>query len=169
MILSIVDSVFFVAHKIGVNYKINVDKRKMKYYNKSDIEIFTYISKILLEKYKGKESTEYLDKVINEIEENKNYYNNEGKEVLIIMLEQILRRKIGDKHVNEIIKKLKGDDERMLNFLESVDRENKAIYNKGIKDTKMEIIKEMLKMKIPINQISKITHYTEEKIRKIKY
>lgn len=73
-----------MAHKIGVNYKINVDKRKMKYYNKSDIEIFTYISKVLLEKYKGKESTEYLNKIINEIDENKKEYDNEGKEVLIM-------------------------------------------------------------------------------------
>lgn len=89
------------------------------------------------------------------------------------MLEQILKRKIGKEQVEEIIKRLKGEDVKMLNFLESIDRENKAIYNngrrEGIKDTKMEIIREMLKMKIPINQISKITHYTEEKIRKIKY
>lgn len=41
----------------------------------------------------------------------------------------------------------------MLNVLESVDRENKAIFNNG--------------MKMPINQISKITHYTEAKIRRI--
>lgn len=86
-----------------------------------------------------------------------------------MVLEQILNRKIGEEQSKELIKKLKGDDGKMLNVLESVDRENKAIYNKGIKDTKMKIIKEMLKMKIPINQISKITHYTEEKIRKIKY
>lgn len=39
-----------MAHKIGVDYKINVDKRRIKYYNKSDIEIFTYLSKILLER-----------------------------------------------------------------------------------------------------------------------
>lgn len=129
----------------------------------------TYLSKImLLEKYNGKELTECLDKVMNEIYENKENYNNEGKEVLIVLIEKILNRKIGEEKAKEIIKKLKGDDSKMLNVLESVDRENKAIYNNGIKEGIERIIQEMLKMKMPINQIAKITHYTEAKIRKIK-
>lgn len=133
----------------------------------------TYLSKImLLEKYNGKELTECLDKVISEIEENKKEYDNAGKEVLIILIEKILNRKIGEEKAKEIIKKLEGDEEKMLNVLESVDRENKAIFDNGMKagieKNAIEIIKEMLKMKMPINQISKITHYTEAKIKKIK-
>ena len=37
----------------------------------------------------------------------------------------------------------------------------------GREKGKIEIIKELLKIKMPISQISQVTHFTEEKIREI--
>ena len=63
----------------------------------------------------------------------------------------------------------------MLNCIESAYRENKVLFNNGVKTGiktgiekgKIEIIKELLKIKMPISQISQITHLTEDKIKKI--
>lgn len=37
--------------EIDINYKINIDKRKIKYYNKSNIETFTYEDYLAYMKY----------------------------------------------------------------------------------------------------------------------
>ena len=63
----------------------------------------------------------------------------------------------------------------MLNCIESAYRENrvllktgmKAGLEKGLLTAKIEIVKELLKIKMPISQISQVTHFTEEKIKEI--
>ena len=151
-----------------------------------------YLSKImLLEKYRGNELSQYLDKIVKEIKLNEEYYNIKGKEVLIVLIEQILSVKIGEKKAKEILKMLKGGNQNMLNCIESAYRENRVLFNNGVKigmksgmrsgmrsgiksgmksgieKGKIEIIKELLKIKMPISQISQVTHFTEEKIREI--
>ena len=96
-------------------------------------------------------------------------------EVLIILIEQILAIEIGEEKAKEIIKILKGGNRDMLNCIESAYRENRVLFNNGIKTgiekgrltEKIEIIKELLKIKMPISQISQITHLTEDKIKEI--
>ncbi len=135
-----------------------------------------YLSKImLLEKYRGNELSQYLSKIVKEIKSNEKYYDTEGKEVLITLIEQILIIKIGKKKTKEIVKILQGGNTNMLNCIESAYRENKVLFNNGVKTGiktgiekgKIEIIKELLKIKMPISQISQITHLTEDKIKKI--
>ena len=71
----------------------------------------------------------------------------------------------------------------MLNCIESAYRENRVLFNNGVKagiktgiktglekgllTAKIEIVKELLKIKMPISQISQVTHFTEEKIKEI--
>ena len=143
-----------------------------------------YLSKImLLEKYRGNELSLYLNKIVQEIKLNEEYYNTEGKDVLIILIEQILAIEIGEEKAKEIVKILKGGNKDMLNCIESAYRENRVLYNNGVKagiktgiktglkkgllTAKIEIVKELLKIKMPISQISQVTHFTEEKIKEI--
>ncbi len=148
------------------------------------LEDNNYLSKImLLEKYSGNELSLYLNKIVQKIKSNEEYYNKEGKEVLIILIEQILSIKIGEEKAKEIVKILKGGDKGMLNCIESAYRENRVLFNNGVKagiktgmktglekgllTAKIEIVKELLKIKMPISQISQVTHFTEEKIKEI--
>lgn len=137
---------------------------------------YKYLSKImLLEKYKGNDLSEYLNKIAQEIKANEKYYNTQGKEILIILIEQILLTKIGERKTKEILKILKGGNEDMLNCIESAYRENRAYFNNGVKagmkngllKAKTDIVKELLKIKMPISQISQVTHLTEKKIKEI--
>lgn len=141
---------------------------------------YNYLSKImLLEKYKGNDLSEYLNKIAQEIKSNEKYYNTQGKEILIILIEQILLTKIGERKTKEILKILKGGNEDMLNCIESAYRENRAYFNNGVKagmkngmekgllKAKTDIVKELLKIKMPISQISQVTHLTEKKIKEI--
>lgn len=132
------------------------------------LENNNYLSKImLLEKYSGNELSLYLNKIVQKIKSNEEYYNKEGKEVLIILIEQILSIKIGEEKAKEIVEILKGGDKGMLNCIESAYRENRVLFNNGRIKGKTEIIKELLKIKMPISQISQVTHFTEEKIKEI--
>ena len=125
----------------------------------------------------------YTSSFVTSSLKNEEYYNTEGKEVLIILIEQILSIKIGEEKAKEIVKMLKGGNEDMLNCIESAYRENRVLFNNGVKTGmrsgmrsgmksgiekgKVEIIKELLKIKMPISQISQVTHFTEEKIKEI--
>ena len=98
---------------------------------------------------------------------------------MIILIEQILLTKIGERKTKEILKILKGGNEDMLNCIESAYRENRAYFNNGVKagmkngmekgllKAKTDIVKELLKIKMPISQISQVTHLTEKKIKEI--
>ena len=131
-----------------------------------------YLSKImLLEKYRGNELSLYLSKIVQKIKSNEEYYHAEGKEILIILIEQILSIKIGEEKAKEIVEILKGGDKSMLNCIESAYRENRVLLKtgmeRGLLKAKIEIVKELLKIKMPISQISQVTHLTEEKIKEI--
>lgn len=145
---------------------------------------YNYLSKImLLEKYRGNDLSEYLNKIVQEIKFNERYYNKEGKGVLIILIEQILLTKIGERKTKEVLEILEGGNNDMLNCIESAYRENRAYFNNGVKTgiktgmktgmekgllkAKTDIVKELLKIKMPISQISQVTHLPEEKIKEI--
>ncbi len=52
---------------------------------------------------------------------------------MIILIEQILLTKIGERKTKEILKILKGGNQDMLNCIESAYRENRAYFNNGVK------------------------------------
>ena len=56
----------------------------------------------------------------------------------------------------------------MLTSLATIEEENKLIFNNGIKQSKSEIIKNMLKEKLSIDLISKVTGISKQEINKIK-
>ena len=78
--------------------------------------------------------------------------------------------------INKILEKLKGVDEGMLTSLATIEEENKLIFNNGIKtgiksgirQSKVEIIKNMLKENLSIDLISKITGISPQEINKMK-
>ena len=156
-------------------------KNEQKYpkYNLVDVNNFTeeeliqektYISKIMLiEKHRNTEELiKYLKAVVQEVIKHKEEYNHEAEEVFVIMIKKILMKKIGSERVNEIIKKLKGVDEDMLTSLVTVEEENKLIFKNGKRESKIEIIKNMLKEKLPIDLISKVTGVSQKEINKMK-
>ena len=107
---------------------------------------------------------------------HKKEYNKEAEEVFVIMIKKILMKKIGSERANEIIKKIKGVDGDMLTSLATIEEENKMIFNNGIKTgmksgahkRNLEIIKNMLKEKLPVELISKVTGVSQKEINKMK-
>ena len=108
-----------------------------------------------------------LDKVVDEIYSNKEEYKGEGKEVIFLALDKILREKVGYEKTEQLIKKLKGDDKEMLQILETIREENEDIRNEGRIEGKKEIIREMLKRNMPVDLISEITHFSKQKIKQM--
>ena len=72
-----------------------------------------------------------------------------------------------EKTVKEMIEKLEKGGDNMLAVEEMVIEENKRLIAKWRKDEKKEIAKNMLKEKISVEVISRITGLSEEKIKKL--
>lgn len=138
----------------------------------------TLISKVmLLEKAKNSEEIEYfLKKIIPKIK-NK----DKDKEVINRIISIILSAKLDKNKIDELIKELKGDDEKMLAVMEMLEKENQMYINIGKKERKKRtegksgrkatisaLVKNMLKENLSIELISKITGKTKEEIEKIK-
>lgn len=138
----------------------------------------TLISKVmLLEKAKNSEEIEYfLKKIIPKIK-NK----DKDKEVINRIISIILSTKLDKNKIDELIKELKGDDEKMLAVMEMLEKENQMYINIGKKERKKRagkksgrketisaLVKNMLKENLSIELISKITGKTKEEIEKIK-
>lgn len=120
---------------------------------------------------KGGNLSECLYNIIKEIDDNKSEYEKEGKEVFLIIIEKVLKRKVGEKKANEIIKKLEVGDETVMQVLETIDEENEDLREEGRKfgnkEERLKIIKEMLRKNMPIDLISEITHASKQVTRKI--
>ena len=93
----------------------------------------TLISKVmLLEKAKNSEEIEYfLKKIIPKIK-NK----DKDKEVVNRIISIILSAKLDKNKIDELIKELKGDDEKMLAVMEMLEKENQMYINIGKKERK---------------------------------
>ena len=125
----------------------------------------TYLSKfMIIEKYKkGSNLSVCLDNIVKEINENKDEYEGKGKEVLMLMISKILKEKVGDEKVKELMKKLKGEDVEMLQILETIREENEDLRKEG----RLAVAKKLLKMKMPLKQIIDVTELTEKEIKSI--
>ena len=141
-----------------------------KFTEKELIEDETLISKLMLLEKSGntKETLEYIEKIIPKIKEQE-------KEVMTRIIGIIFEKKIGKEKANELIKKLKGEDEEMLAVIEMIRKENQMYIDigikrgikKGEKEKQINIIKNMLAEGLPISLISKITKSDEKEIEKI--
>ena len=61
-----------------------------------------------------------------------------------------------------------GGEGDMLAVFDMIREENERIFNSGINKRNLEIIKNMLKEKLPLELISKITGVSEKEISKMK-
>ena len=124
---------------------------------------------MLLEKSKSTEETiKMLEEVIPNIKE-------EYKELLKRVISMLLEEKIGKEKAEELINKINGGEEKMLALLDMVRNENQMYINIGKEEERKnsekkcrEIVKNLLKLKMPISQISEVTKLTEEEIEKLK-
>ena len=145
----------------------------------------SFLSKaMLIEKAKDNEEiVRYLEEITTEINLNEEIYTEEIKKLFKIILDQILKEKIGEEKAKEFIqniKKGKGVNRKMMTVFETIKQDNKRIFNNGRKDgiktgiktgiskRNLEIIKNMLKENLPIDLISKITGISQKEINKMK-
>lgn len=82
-----------------------------------------------------------LEKIVEEINIKKSVYTKEQRDLLITVIELVLKRKLEDKESEKLIKSLKGEESQMLAVLEMIDEENKRIFRKGEKKGKIETAK----------------------------
>ena len=162
-------------------------KIKAGNYNLVDINDFTkeellqgktLISKMmLLEKSEStEESIEMLEKIIPNT-------NKEEKELLKRVISILFGEKIGEEKTKELIEKIDGGEGEMLALVDMIRNENKMYINMGRKEGRkeareegkiklkqqcLEIAKNLLKINMPISQISEVTKLPEEEIEKIK-
>ena len=141
----------------------------------------SFLSKaMLIEKAKDNEEIiKYLEEITKEINSNEEIYVDEMKKIFTIMIDKILKIKIGEEKAEEFkqnIKKEEGGKRKMMTVFETIEEDNKRIFNDGIKtgiktgikQNKIKIIKNMLKEKLPIELISKITGISQKEINKMK-
>ena len=162
-------------------------KIKAGNYNLVDINDFTkeellqeetLISKMmLLEKSESTEETiEMLEKIIPGIKKD-------DEELLKRIISILFGEKIGEEKTKELIEKIDGGEGKMLALVDMIRNENKMYINMGRKEGRkeareegkiklkqqcLEIAKNLLKINMPISQISEVTKLPEEEIEKIK-
>jgi len=72
----------------------------------------------------------------------------------------------------KILKEIDGGEEKMLALVDMIRNENKMYINMGRKEGKkqscLEIAKNLLKINMPISQISEVTKLPKEEIEKLK-
>ena len=167
--------------------KLDGVKIKAGNYNLVDINDFTkeellqektLISKMmLLEKSEStEESIEMLEKIIPNTKE-------EDKKLLKRVISILFGEKIGEEKTKELIEKIDGGEGKMLALVDMIRNENKMYINMGRKEGRkeareegkiklkqqcLEIAKNLLKINMPISQISEVTKLPEEEIEKIK-
>ena len=167
--------------------KLDGVKIKAGNYNLVDINDFTkeellqektLISKMmLLEKSEStEESIEMLERIIPNTKE-------EDKKLLKRVISILFGEKIGEEKTKELIEKIDGGEEKMLALVDMIRNENKMYINMGRKEGRkeareetkiklrqqcLEIAKNLLKLNMPISQISEVTKLSEEEIEKIK-
>ena len=160
------------------------------YTNEELLQEENFISKaMLLEKSRNTEELEEnVEKIITEMNQKKGIYGEEQRELLRIIIEKVLSKKMDDKTIKEMLKKLKGKGgDFMLAAEEMVLRENKMLIARGRREGRKEgrqegkiigieegkirkqkeIAKNMIKEKMPIEVISRITGLSEEEIKKL--
>ena len=141
---------------------------------------------LLIEKAKDNEQiANYIEKIVEIINKDKENYSNNMKEIFKIMLAQIIKNKIGKEKTDEFLNKLNiGGDEDMMAVFETIQQDNKRIYRRGKKDgivegikqgisqgimqKSIEIAKKLLKENFSKEKVANLTGLSEKEIEKIK-
>ena len=141
---------------------------------------------LLIEKAKDNEQiANYIEKIVEIINKDKENYSDNMKEIFKIMLTQIIKNKIGQEKTDEFLKKLNiGGDEDMMAVFETIQQDNKRIYRRGKKDGIVEgikqgisqgimensiaIAKKLLKENFSKEKVANLTGLSEKEIEKIK-
>lgn len=174
----------------NIQYKWkNYNEQELSKYNILDINEISdnellkensIISKIMLiEKSKTEEELcKNLNKIYSQINKDKKMYTKKEKEFLEKSTKVLALNLVGEKKAKKFLKKLKiGDDIVMLAVIDMINEEKrlrkieleKQWANgkaEGRTQAKIDYVKNMLKEKLPIELISKITGMTEEEIKK---
>ena len=132
---------------------------------------------MLIEKTRYTEDlSEYLEKIVKEINNKKDIYTKEQKEFFITIMKLVLKKKLDEEEIKKLTNKLREGDGQMLAVLETLEEENKRLLRQGRKEGRklgvnqrnIEIVKNMLREKLDIEFISKITGLKKEEIEKMK-
>ena len=137
---------------------------------------------LLIEKAKDNEQiANYIKKIVEIINKDKENYSDNIKEIFKIMLTQIIKNKIGQEKTDEFLNKLNiGGDEDMMAVFETIQQDNKRIYRRGKKDGIVEgikqgimensiaIAKKLLKENFSKEKVASITGLSESEIENIK-
>ena len=96
-------------------------------------------------------------------------YIEEQRELLSVMLDLSLRKKINNNETTDrLIKKIKTEGgENMLAILDMIDEENRRILNKGRNDEKIEIAKKLKEKSSSIEFIMEVTGLNRKQIEKL--
>ena len=130
------------------------------------LEEDSFISKImLLEKSRTKEDLEKnLQKIIPRIEDK-------NKELMIQIIDVILKQELGEEKAQELINKLTGGESSMLACIEMLQKEE----NKRVRQLKLnekhritQIAQKLLSKSFPISEIIDITGLSKEEVEKLK-
>ena len=136
------------------------------YSEKELLEDDSFISKLmLLEKSKTKEDLEKnLGKIIQRIEDK-------DKELMIQIIDVILKQELGEEKAQELINKLIGGESSMLAFIEMLQKEE----NKRVREAKLnekhritQIAKKLISKNYSITEILDITGLSKEEVEKLK-
>ena len=129
---------------------------------------------LLIEKAKDNEQiADYIEKIIEIINKDKENYSNNVKEIFKIMLTQIIKNKIGQEKTEEFLNKINvGGDEDMMAVFETIQQDNKRIYRRGKKEgimqNSIEIAKKLLSRNNSKEEVAEITGLKIEEIEKLK-
>ena len=115
----------------------------------------------------------YIEKIVEIINKDKENYSDNMKEIFKIMLTQIIKNKIGKEKTDEFLNKLNiGGDENMMAVFETIQQDNKRIYRRGkkegIMEKSIEIAKKLLKENFSKEKVASITGLSESEIENIK-
>ena len=115
----------------------------------------------------------YIEKIVEIINKDKENYSDNMKEIFKIMLTQIIKNKIGKEKTDEFLNKLNiGGDEDMMAVFETIQQDNKRIYRRGKKEGIMEnsiaIAKKLLSRNNSKEEVAEITGLKIEEIEKLK-
>ena len=115
----------------------------------------------------------YIEKIVEIINKDKENYSDNMKEIFKIMLTQIIKNKIGKEKTDEFLNKLNiGGDENMMAVFETIQQDNKRIYRRGKKEGIMEnsiaIAKKLLSRNNSKEEVAEIAGLKIEEIEKLK-
>ena len=119
----------------------------------------------------------YIEKIVEIINKDKENYSDNMKKIFKIMLTQIIKNKIGKEKTDEFLNKLNiGGDENMMAVFETIQQDNKRIYRRGkkegikqgIMDNSIAIAKKLLSRNNSKEEVAEITGLKIEEIEKLK-